>query len=217
MKGIDEVSRAPSPVIAAEMVLIRIAHTADLPTPDEIIKALGDGGASTSRAASGPTPGGAIRSPATGPVQTAMQSPLPEQDVVPDGQPQALGPTSFEEVIGLVGQHRDAMLKVHLEEHVSLISFEPGRIEFYPLEGAPKGLAGELGDKLTKWTSQRWIVVVGREPGAEAVGEVRRRQRDAEIEELKSQPAISAVLEMFPDAEITDIRPLDRDAEDDKS
>ena len=43
LKGLEEAVRAPNPLAAAEMVLIRIAHTADLPSPDEIIKALGGG------------------------------------------------------------------------------------------------------------------------------------------------------------------------------
>ena len=41
IKGFEDVGRAPDPKAAAEMVLIRIAHTADLPSPDEVIKALG--------------------------------------------------------------------------------------------------------------------------------------------------------------------------------
>jgi DNA polymerase-3 subunit gamma/tau len=40
LKGLEEVARAPDPVAALEMVLIRLAYTADLPPPDEIIKAL---------------------------------------------------------------------------------------------------------------------------------------------------------------------------------
>ncbi len=44
LKGIDEVGRAPNPHAAAEMVLIRIAYTADLPSPEEIIKMLGGAG-----------------------------------------------------------------------------------------------------------------------------------------------------------------------------
>ncbi len=50
LKGIEETSRAPNPLAAAEMVLIRLAYTADLPTPDELIRTLG--GAAVSRAAS---------------------------------------------------------------------------------------------------------------------------------------------------------------------
>ncbi len=41
LKGLEEAANAPNPAAAAEMVLIRLAYTADLPPPDEIIKTLG--------------------------------------------------------------------------------------------------------------------------------------------------------------------------------
>src|SRR5207344_3534734 len=44
LKGIEEVAAAGRPLAAAEMVLVRIAYAADLPTPDEVIRSLGDGG-----------------------------------------------------------------------------------------------------------------------------------------------------------------------------
>jgi DNA polymerase-3 subunit gamma/tau len=44
-KGLPEVQDAPKPIAAAEMVLVRIAYAADLPTPDEIIRSLDAGGA----------------------------------------------------------------------------------------------------------------------------------------------------------------------------
>ncbi len=44
LKGIAEVQTASRPVAAAEMVLVRIAYAADLPTPDEVIRSLGEGG-----------------------------------------------------------------------------------------------------------------------------------------------------------------------------
>ncbi len=42
LKGIEEVAAAGRPLAAAEMVLVRIAYAADLPTPDEVIRSLGD-------------------------------------------------------------------------------------------------------------------------------------------------------------------------------
>ena len=42
LKGIAEVEAAGRPIAAAEMVLVRIAYAADLPTPDEVIRSLGD-------------------------------------------------------------------------------------------------------------------------------------------------------------------------------
>ena len=35
LKGLEEVAAAPNPAAAAEMVLIRLAYTADLPAPDD--------------------------------------------------------------------------------------------------------------------------------------------------------------------------------------
>ena len=42
LKGIEEVTAAGRPFAAAEMVLVRIAYAADLPTLDEAIRSLGD-------------------------------------------------------------------------------------------------------------------------------------------------------------------------------
>ena len=49
MKGLTETQMAPDPAAAGEMALIRLAYAADLPTPDEALRAL-------SQSASAPTP-----------------------------------------------------------------------------------------------------------------------------------------------------------------
>src|ERR1700688_1757279 len=55
LKGIEEVAAAGRPLAAAEMVLVRIAYAADLPTPDEVIRSLGDSSRGNGAA---PTPSG---------------------------------------------------------------------------------------------------------------------------------------------------------------
>ena len=55
MKGLEEVGLAARPRTAAEMVLVRLCHAADLPTPDEVIRSLAGNGAAA--------PAGAARSP----------------------------------------------------------------------------------------------------------------------------------------------------------
>ena len=49
LKGLAEVQEAGAPLAAAEMVLVRIAYAADLPTPDEVIRSLGENGAAPAR------------------------------------------------------------------------------------------------------------------------------------------------------------------------
>ena len=238
LKGIEEAARAPNPLAAAEMVLIRIAHTADLPTPDEVIKALGgpparsqapskaqlkdDAGPTTLAKSSGArsTSARGTASSAIAPIEPHAQT-APEAETMarPDATPRPdtaaiNGPESFEAVIDLVRENRDAMLKLHLEDHVSLVAFESGRIEIHQLPGAPRGLAGDLGTKLSQWTGSRWVVTVSNQPGATPVGEIRRTQAAAEIARIKQDPAVAAVLKAFPGAEITEVKPLEPNRSD---
>jgi DNA polymerase-3 subunit gamma/tau len=191
---------------AAEMVLIRIAHAAELPSPDDLVRILGGNGQRRPQDAAG-------QRSSPGDTQTArLHSHAAPQDLregpssVPE--PSLEEPGNLADVARLAGHHRDARLKVHLEEHVSLVRFEPGRIEINLLDGAPPGLAGELGEKLGRWTGRRWIVAVSREPGAPPIAAVRRQQAAAEIADIKTHPAVQTLLEVFPEAEIKEVRPL---------
>jgi len=51
LKGLEEVQRAPAPLAAAEMVLIRLAFASELPDPGELVRRLKAGGAPSSGAA----------------------------------------------------------------------------------------------------------------------------------------------------------------------
>ena len=62
LKGYDEVKTAPKALAAAEMLLVRLAYAADLPTPDEALKLLRDGASVSGGGAPaprGPAPGDA--------------------------------------------------------------------------------------------------------------------------------------------------------------
>jgi DNA polymerase-3 subunit gamma/tau len=216
LKGIEEASRAPDQLAAAEMVLIRIAYTSDLPSPDTIIRALGSGGAPARPGTATPSAPQAGR----GPLNAASAPPVLAQAVggeinpSPAAVPQAAraqlpDPRSLEEVAELAGQMRDIKLKLQIEDLIGLVRFEPGRLEISLPEDAPKSLTGELTEKLTKWTGRRWIVAVSRDKGALPIGVVRRQAEAAEIERLKADPGLKAVLDAFPEAVIKAVRPLE--------
>jgi DNA polymerase-3 subunit gamma/tau len=127
-----------------------------------------------------------------------------EDDVAQDYAPAALPVVrSFAEVVALASARREAKLKVHLEEHVSLVKFDPaGSIELHLLAGAPKELANELREKLNAWTGKRWMVALSMTPGEPAIGPAQRQREAAEIEAIKDHPAVAAVLKQFPDAKV---------------
>ncbi len=214
IKGLEEAALASNAAMAAEMVLIRIAFTADLPPPDEIIRAIG-GGTVSKRQAAPPGAQPAQRAP-------ALQADAGEPDDGEEGDPDYLDSPpedmadsllpvlrSFADVVGLAGLRRDAKLKVHLEEDVSLVKFDPGgSIELHLLPGAPKELGNDLREKLNAWTGRRWMVALGNTRGEPPLGQVKRERKAAEIAALREHPSVAAVLKAFPDAEITDVRHL---------
>jgi DNA polymerase-3 subunit gamma/tau len=251
LKGIDETGSAPDPMAAAEMVLIRIAFVADLPPPDEIIKALGGEGQIARRAPSGapPVQERDQRSPLNEVPQAQVRSNEIAQVLEPDGidEPGAAPPLeaygdlieglgdeddqlpvqstpalrplrNFEDVVELAGERRDARLRAHLEEYVSLVKFDgaAGSIDLFLLPGAPAEIANDLREKLNRWTERRWMVVLSKTPGEPTIGQQRRERQSIELASLKKHPGVAAVFEAFPDAKVAAVRRTAR-ANDDEA
>jgi DNA polymerase-3 subunit gamma/tau len=206
LKGIAEVQESARPLAAADMVLVRIAHAADLPTPDEALRQLreGAGGGAPARAiapAESGAPQGGRGSPARA-VQPALQSePAPQAKV--RSTPRL---ATFEDVVALAGIERELKLKLALERNVRPLRFEPGRIEVELTEDAPPGLAGELGRKLQEWTGTRWIVSIGSGKGARTLHELRAENRARMVTDARADPLVAEVLARFPGAQIVDVR-----------
>jgi DNA polymerase III subunit gamma/tau len=196
-------------------VLVRIAYAADLPTPDEIVRSLGEEGNAVARPQGN---GGAAAAPAQNftprydaprgsPRSSAMASPRiaeqPERD-----QPLAT-PTvsigSFDQLIALAAEKRDVQTKLALQNDVRLVRCEDGQLEIALEPTAPKTFVHDLQRKITGWTGKRWIVVVSKEEGAPTI-RAQLDARQAEIErDVQSDPLVQAVLNRFPGARIVGV------------
>jgi DNA polymerase III subunit gamma/tau len=212
LKGIAEVQNAPSPLQAAEMVLVRLAYVADLPAPGDLVRELqraGEPGAAVPARAPAPSPTASLAGPRVALPAESGGSAAPRLALSePEAAPALPRPQSFLEVIELFDRNREAMLRWHLYAHVHLVSFEAGRIEFRPGEGAPRELPNRLGQLLTEWTGTRWIVTVSREDGQPTLRE-EAEARDASLKnEAAQHPLVRKVLEAFPGARIEAVREL---------
>ena len=83
LKGITEVQAATRPAAAAEMVLVRIAYVADMPTPDEAIRMLEQNGGSS------PVIGSAAPRSAPAAPSSSMQSSPPRASSAPRANAEA--------------------------------------------------------------------------------------------------------------------------------
>ena len=214
-KGLQDMRDAPRPLAAADMVLVRLAYAADLPTPDEVLRKLkdaqqggADGGPSRQATSSGGG-GGASAMAVARTMSVAASAPAPQHrpTAQASAQPQArVELARFEDLVTLAHANRDIQLKTALERDVKLVRFERGAIEFSLAPGASPQLAQTLMRRLQEWTGIRWMVAVSREEGAATLKE----QADARAEEkmtgLRALPLVRKALETFPGAQIVAIR-----------
>jgi DNA polymerase-3 subunit gamma/tau len=207
-RGLPEVQHASRPMAAAEMLLVRLAFAADLPTPDEALKLLKDGGGASTgvvRAA----PAGAGGAPSAGlarvagayPAALPMQAELPRDAAAPrlriDGLPQ---------LVALAAERRDVQVKAALERDIRPVRLEHGVFEFGLVEGAPTDIVQLIGRRLQEWTGQRWTVALASQADQPTIREMARRAEEAghaeRVRDLGAIPLVRALLEAFPGAEI---------------
>ncbi|MES0023795.1 MULTISPECIES: DNA polymerase III subunit gamma/tau [unclassified Mesorhizobium] len=223
LKGIPEVQSSNRPVSAGEMVLIRLAHAADLPTLDEALKSL-ESGAPASGGASRPNGapvnagngGGASAvaqtrvpsGPAGAQIMRLVDAPpvafvAPPQPVV---EPQSPPLKSLADIVALADAQRDIAFKVLVKSCIRLVSIEPGRIDVGLTADAPKMLLNDLTTKLRAWTGRNWLVSLSKEEGGQTLAEMESTRRETAFSDAKSDPAVAAILARFPGAKIIDVR-----------
>jgi DNA polymerase-3 subunit gamma/tau len=220
LKGITEVQTATRPAAAAEMVLVRIAYVADLPTPDEAIRMLEQNGGSSPVVSGGAAPRGApastVSSMPSAPVRAASAAPRAEASVRPQmaapteaaQSAPALRITSFPQLIALASEKRDVLTKAALEADVRLVRIEDGRLELALEPQAPRGLVTDLSRKLEQWTGRRWTVVVSNDAGQPTVRSQNEQVRTARERAAEADPRVQEVLARFPGAKVVEVRRL---------
>ena len=201
LKALDEVRRAPDPAAAVDMTLIRLAYAADLPGPEEALKALRGEGGTDSGSVSTPSP----RPSGGGGGASAARAPLAQAAAATPG---LAAPQSFEDVVALAGERRDIGLKLDLEKYVRPISFRTGALTFEAAHGAPANLSHRLVARLKEWTGQPWLVACEGGGGAQTLLERQQDAVDAAHAEALAEPFIQAVLAAFPGTEILDVRQM---------
>jgi len=227
LKGIAETQAATRPAAAAEMVLVRIAYVADMPTPDEAIRMLEQNGggspviAVTQAPRSAPAPATSSAAVSAMPSSPARVASAPRAGAEPAARPQMIAPSadaqaqpaarrvaSFPELVALAGEKRDLQTKAALEADVRLVRIEDGRLEVAMERSAARTLINDLSRKLEQWTGRRWTVIVSNEAGQPTVrsqNEVAKNQRERAAE---ADPRVQEVLARFPGAKVVEVRKL---------
>ncbi|HYD98199.1 MAG TPA: DNA polymerase III subunit gamma/tau [Alphaproteobacteria bacterium] len=214
LKGLEEVQRAPHAQAAAEMVVIRLAHAAGLPTPGDLVAKLANGGFAPAGGGGVPAGGGpggrggapvALAAMAGGlsvrPAPSAQVAAAPLQAAA---AAVAAMPPDFKALVQLFADRKEGVLYAQLHGGAHLVHFEPGRLEIRLKPNTPN-IAGRVGALLSDWTGTRWVVSVSNQPGEPTLQEQAHAAVARAHAEAAQHPVVKAVLDAFPGAMIKEV------------
>ena len=208
LKALEEAGKAPDPIAAVEMAMVRLCAAQSLPPPEDAARLLRDGASWTA----GGSPAGSAparqKSPTvnTAAVQTktvgetpAVQAPAPPKIDSPF--------QTFEDVTKAVAEERDIELELALER-LKITRFSPaGEVVYIAHPDQPRDLVRQLKAFLEERTPFEWTIRSTTESTApiESLADRRKREEAKALEELKRQPFVAEALKHFPGAEIAKV------------
>ena len=213
LKGILEVKGADNALKTLEMLVVRLAYAADLPSPAQMIE---DIKKNSSVIDVHPAP--AVLAGQSVPVVQSSQpisspqmpSPMGFQETAPAVQPAT--PTvsikSIADMAKLAREKREMLLAFNIENHVRPIEITDGKLVCSFTDTAPDKLSFDLTKFLTANTGINWTIETKLEGGAKTQSEVKEEKKNQQLAELKTHPVVGAVLNAFKGAKIEKLVPV---------
>ena len=218
LKGHGEVTHAPDSAASCEMLIIRLAHAAFMPTPDDIIQKLPTAPTTPN------TPPAPTTPPQSAPAESSPRERSQNAQLAAETSPADQSeshiadhpgmPQSLIDIVTLAEANNEMLLAARIRNHVRLVGLQQGRLEVALAGNAPATLAGDLAIQLSRWTGQRWLVSLSDKDGAiplpktlaEDTAEAAAKMHDT----IAMDPLVTKIMEVFPGAKIDVITPAAR-------
>jgi DNA polymerase-3 subunit gamma/tau len=183
LKGHDEVRKAPDPLVAAQMALLRVLHAADMPDPGKLAKTL-ETMAANGVGTGSPAPNGSNGATAAAPAPVSLES--------------------WQRLVERVDQSGALRVAQVMRDWLRPIELAPGKLVYAPVPGFGDDPAAELRDALLKATGERWQLSVAEGQALPSLREQAEAAQAAEDQRIRSAPLVEAAFAAFPDAELVD-------------
>ncbi|MGD9815562.1 MAG: DNA polymerase III subunit gamma/tau [Hyphomonadaceae bacterium] len=192
LKALEEAGKAPDPIAALEMAIVRLCAAQALPPPEEAARMLREG------ASSAPAPARALDRQET---PNASINAAPAQTTAPHAL------QTFEDVTKLIAEERLIEMEIALDR-MKVTHYSPnGDLVFVPAPDQPRELVRQLKALLEEHTGIEWRIRAANEVAApvESLADRRKREEARALDEIKRQPFVAEALRHFPNAEVAKV------------
>ena len=210
IKGLEDLNLYPNLSIAFQMLLTRLCHLKNMPDPQSVYEDKEESKINTEH---NKTSNQKINLQSTTQIRNVSQEiESPKQNLNQNNLTSKIN--SFEELISLVEKNKEIELKFDLERNVRLVKFSEGKIDIEFNEKLSKNFIKNLTSRLLEWTGNRWIITLSKSKGDQTIYEKKNEVKKMLFEDAKKTEIYKKVMELFPNAELTNVEEAGKKEED---
>ena len=210
IKGLEDLNLYPNLSIAFQMLLTRLCHLKNMPDPQSVYESKEESKINTEY---NKTSNQKINLQSTTQIKNVSQEiESPKQNLNQNNLTSKIN--SFEELISLVEKNKEIELKFDLERNVRLVKFSEGKIDIEFNEKLSKNFIKNLTSRLLEWTGNRWIITLSKSKGDQTIYEKKNEVKKMLFEDAKKTEIYKKVMELFPNAELTNVEEVGKKEED---
>ena len=210
IKGLEDLNLYPNLSIAFQMLLTRLCHLKNMPDPQSVYESKEE---SKINIEHNKTSNQKINLQSTTQIKNVSQEiESPKQNLNQNNLTSKIN--SFEELISLVEKNKEIELKFDLERNVRLVKFSEGKIDIEFNEKLSKNFIKNLTSRLLEWTGNRWIITLSKSKGDQTIYEKKNEVKKMLFEDAKKTEIYKKVMELFPNAELTNVEEAGKKEED---
>ena len=203
IKGLSELALAPVQIDALEMILIRIAYSASLPTPFELlndVKKKSELGSLPIRTAPASTGSPAAVVAAAKPENADLPAAVPPETAA--SGPKGVMFNTPEELAAYLEATKKVLLAYSFKHDLSFSEFAPGRMKVTASDKINNDFLLNLQNILIETTGQKWDIEVLRGHLGETIADKEQAADNANKKSVSDLPLVKAILAEFKGAKI---------------
>ena len=203
IKGLSELTIAPIQADALEMILIRIAYSANLPTPAEILDGLKKNSELKASPLNIPIP------------QTKVVSSKTEETTIEENEKICL--ETPEELVSFLAENKRMMMAYTLKNDVSFVDFKNGAMKITTTDKINSEFLLSLQKTLIELTGVKWQVDIVRGILGETLADKEAAKDMDAKKDVMDLPLVKAVLAEFKGSKIDSMtRKIEENTEDEQ-
>ncbi len=210
IKGISEMQIAPSQIDALEMILLRIAYSASLPTPYDLlekVKKNSDADLKISSISLKKTDNNESVSTSKSVVKVIendenVEKPKIQEVAAPSVENSDRAPFSIEDFVNYLENHKKMMLLYSLKNDISFSKFEKGMATVRLSDKMTNEMFSNLKNLLEEASGYHWEFEIEKGSLLKTIADIENEKLEENKRNIQENPLVKAVLEEFKGAKI---------------